>query len=1128
MANNTNSNMQYMPKRALQIQQEEGYQGLPGAPANSINSNPISKPSFRRARAGTLPSNLNSLPAQLPSLNLSQAGLSPAAIESLDYASQKPGLRHSHSSALNLERSPRLRSGSLTLPPSSPSVQRLADPFGSRFFYSRSNSQIGAVGEEIRSSDLPSEDACLRTLDYLGLDDPPSAPSSPRPNPTLTIPSNNQGQGQGFGKSISLNSPTRSRAYTLSTSKAADPFKPAFSTHAAHSSDHLHPGAASMMSNGSGASNSGLGDFQSFPQAQPQDPLMNSFNSSVQTSRPRAISMGILDEPDVIRSPARSGVPFPDTQPHPLQQSFNSYDLEMSQLDDPYSSINQVQTQQVPTRSLWIGGLDPRTTAQELMHVFAPYGAIESLRLLTDKECGFVNFVEKTDALRARDDVMHRLGGRIPVSTSNGGTPSSIPVRIGFGKIDSPQNPPSTSSLLNSNNNLSVPVPSNVPNQVFDGTTEQPTRALWLGSIPSTTTPATLLALFGPFGPIESARVLTHKNCGFVNYERLDDAVRARKSLNGRELLGPEIGGVRVGFAKVPVKTTGIDDSANTIIFPSSATAPNGGHPQALANSLMGVQGVSDIPVEQQIASGQTENYRSNLMINLLQNGTKESVVNSISPKLEKVNPEERPSVNDQQMIMSILSGGNEQDIRSVSDLRPAATYYTSIPPVLPATNGIDNQPIRKFDSSKLRELRKRLERLDQDGDKRRGSNDDDDYYDDENGQFPFSEDPEVLATRSMSEGGLLDNIVDLASDYIGNTIIQKLFEVCSFGAKMHMLSELAPHLAMIGCHKNGTWAAQKIIDCASTPQEVELIVQHIRPYAPPLLLDQFGNYVVQCCLRFGPPANEFIFDAMCDRIWDVAQGRFGARSMRAILESSHITLRQQKRLAISIILNSIPLATNPNGALLLTWLLDTSNLTGRYGLLAPRFTPHASHLITHKLASLTVLRLVNQKVDREATNTLLQAIFESPGDGVLFDALMDPAQGVSVITKLIVSPTIDPVKRQQYMESIKRVLTNGNVKITNPAAYRRLLDEINLPMNKVNIVQPLPTQSQSNTPPTSFSPPLQMQNIYGGLTPPTSFMNLQLQAHAQAQAQAAVLGHSSPPTPDNLLRTGNPFNAFR
>lgn len=61
------------------------------------------------------------------------------------------------------------------------------------------------------------------------------------------------------------------------------------------------------------------------------------------------------------------------------------------------------------------------------------------------------------------------------------------------------------------------------------------------------------------------------------------------------------------------------------------------------------------------------------------------------------------------------------------------------------------------------------------------------------------------------------------------------------------MLERLSPHLAMIGIHKNGTWAAQKIIECVQTPEEVAVITQNLRAYGPPLLLDQFGNYVVQC-----------------------------------------------------------------------------------------------------------------------------------------------------------------------------------------------------------------------------------------------------------------------------------------
>lgn len=76
--------------------------------------------------------------------------------------------------------------------------------------------------------------------------------------------------------------------------------------------------------------------------------------------------------------------------------------------------------------------------------------------------------------------------------------------------------------------------------------------------------------------------------------------------------------------------------------------------------------------------------------------------------------------------------------------------------------------------------------------------------------------------------------------------MVQKLFEKCSPGPRLAMLERLSPHLAMIGIHKNGTWAAQKIIECVQTPEEVALVTQNLRPYVPPLLLDQFGNYVVQ------------------------------------------------------------------------------------------------------------------------------------------------------------------------------------------------------------------------------------------------------------------------------------------
>lgn len=35
------------------------------------------------------------------------------------------------------------------------------------------------------------------------------------------------------------------------------------------------------------------------------------------------------------------------------------------------------------------------------------------------------------------------------------------------------------------------------------------------------------------------------------------------------------------------------------------------------------------------------------------------------------------------------------------------------------------------------------------------------------------------------------------------------------------MLKRIGPHMAAISVHKNGTWAAQKIIDTIKTPEQV-------------------------------------------------------------------------------------------------------------------------------------------------------------------------------------------------------------------------------------------------------------------------------------------------------------------
>lgn len=251
------------------------------------------------------------------------------------------------------------------------------------------------------------------------------------------------------------------------------------------------------------------------------------------------------------------------------------------------------------------------------------------------QECGFVNFVSISDALHAKEDVLNRLGGQL--------TKTSGMVRIGFGKADA--------------------APSSLPAPASD-TQSAPTRALWVGSIPASTTPAHLLAIFAPFGPVESARVLTHKSCGFVNFERLEDAVSARKALHGRDLLGADVGAVRIGFAKVPTKI---------------------GSPAA---------GASPVQPDEQ-------DFRSNLVVDLTARQSSEDRVETV-----------KVPTGDLQLLMREISGdspGTEEHVLAVAGPRMPATYYTSIPQQALTDPALARRYVNA-DAPRLREIRKRLD----------------------------------------------------------------------------------------------------------------------------------------------------------------------------------------------------------------------------------------------------------------------------------------------------------------------------------------------------------------------------------------------------------------------------------
>ena len=521
----------------------------------------------------------------------------------------------------------------------------------------------------------------------------------------------------------------------------------------------------------------------------------------------------------------------------------------------------------------------------------------------------------------------------------------------------------------------------------LDAPMESPTRSLWLGNIPSSTTVSSLNVIFGQFGSIEFARVLTHKSCGFVNFENIQSAITAKAQCNGKEIF-PGCGPIRIGFAK--------EQSA------SNTPGANGMYPSPSPDPFVAKGGAA------LGAIGQTSNN-----------------INAETAAAALVTPDLLQLREEVSTIVSQFGASAEELPRIEANLQKAMSYdgfAAEVPPIGEPSHS------RIHDAPRLRDIRKRI---------------------DNNSCTPME--IEGIAMEMLPE------IAELSSDYLGNTVVQKLFEHCSEDTKEAMLQEIVPHLAEIGVHKNGTWAAQKIIDVARTPRQMSMIAESLRPHGVNLFLDQYGNYVMQCCLRFQSPNNDFIFETMLNRLWDVSQGRFGARAMRACLESHFATTDQKRLMAAAITLHSVQLATNSNGALLLTWFLDTCTFPRRRSVLAPRLIPHLVHLCTHKVAYLTVLKIINQRNEPEARDSILQALFE---DQTLQSIVSDHACGATFIFKVLTTPFLDDNVRPQCVESVRNVLVR--LKAQPSQGYKRLMDEVGLSTRHGST--PVSHESRSNS----------------------------------------------------------------
>ena len=144
------------------------------------------------------------------------------------------------------------------------------------------------------------------------------------------------------------------------------------------------------------------------------------------------------------------------------------------------------------SRTVYLGNIPSDTTAEELLsHVRS--GQIESVRILADKNCAFISFLDGSSATHFHSDAILK---KLSIKGHD--------IKIGWGK------------------------PSSVPTSVALAVQQSgASRNVYLGNLPEDTTEQEIREDLGKFGPIDTIKMVREKNIGFVHFLSISNAIKA-------------------------------------------------------------------------------------------------------------------------------------------------------------------------------------------------------------------------------------------------------------------------------------------------------------------------------------------------------------------------------------------------------------------------------------------------------------------------------------------------------------------------------------------------------------------------------------------------------------------------
>ncbi|PPJ52001.1 hypothetical protein CBER1_09628 [Cercospora berteroae] len=144
------------------------------------------------------------------------------------------------------------------------------------------------------------------------------------------------------------------------------------------------------------------------------------------------------------------------------------------------------------SRTVYLGNIPPDTSAEEILgHVRS--GQIESVRLLPDKNCAFISFLDASSATHFHSDAILK---KLSIKGQD--------IKIGWGK------------------------PSSVPTSVALAVQQSgASRNVYLGNLSEDVSEEELREDLSKFGPIDTVKIVREKAIGFVHFLSIGNAIKA-------------------------------------------------------------------------------------------------------------------------------------------------------------------------------------------------------------------------------------------------------------------------------------------------------------------------------------------------------------------------------------------------------------------------------------------------------------------------------------------------------------------------------------------------------------------------------------------------------------------------